>query len=266
MTPYEKLKTARMLGRPTSIAYIEHIVDGFIELHCDRCFMDDASIIGGVGKINGIPVTVIAQEKGTDIESRMERNFGCPNPEGYRKAMRLMKQAEKFHRPVLCLVDTLGAYCGVGAEERGQGFVIANNLAEMMDLKTPCISVVIGEGGSGGALALACSDRVYMLENSVYSILSPEGFASILWKDKNRAPEACEIMKITAQDLLSLQIIDGVIDEPEGGAVLKSLDLFTKVKSLVYDEFTALMKLDTDDLTALRYDRFRKIGCQMQKI
>lgn len=266
MTPYEKLKIARMQGRPTGIAYIRNIIEDFIELHGDRLFMDDMSIIGGIGTINGIPVTVIAQEKGTDIESRMERNFGCPNPEGYRKALRLMKQAEKFHRPVLCLVDTIGAYCGVGAEERGQGFAIANNLAEMMSLKTPCVSVVIGEGGSGGALALACSDKVYMLENAVYSILSPEGFASILWKDKSRAQEACDIMKITAQDLLELNVIDGIIDEPKGGASMADKELFARVKDIIHSEFCELLKMDTDNLTAMRYDRFRKIGCKLMKV
>lgn len=213
ISAWERVKIARGTERPTSIDYISHIFDRFLELHGDRYCRDDGAIVGGIATIDGIPVTVIGQQKGRNIKQNMKRNFGMPNPEGYRKALRLMKQAEKFHRPVICFVDTPGAFCGIEAEMRGQGEAIAKNLYEMSSLKTPILSIVIGEGGSGGALALAVADEVWMLENATYSILSPEGFASILWKDSKRADEAAGIMKITGEDLLELKIIDQVIPE-----------------------------------------------------
>lgn len=213
ISAWERVKIARGTERPTSIDYMSHIFDRFLELHGDRYCGDDGAIVGGIATINGIPVTVIGQQKGRNIKQNMKRNFGMPNPEGYRKALRLMKQAEKFHRPVICFVDTPGAFCGIEAEMRGQGEAIAKNLYEMSSLKTPILSIVIGEGGSGGALALAVADEVWMLENATYSILSPEGFASILWKDSKRANEAAAIMKITADDLLELKIIDQVFPE-----------------------------------------------------
>jgi acetyl-CoA carboxylase carboxyl transferase subunit alpha len=203
---------------------------------------DDASIVGGIGKLNGTPVTIIGQQKGRDTKEYIKRNFGMPNPEGYRKALRLMKQAEKFKRPVICLVDTPGAYPGIGAEERGQGEAIAKNLIEMSSLRTPIISLVIGEGGSGGALAFAVADEVWMLENSVYSVLSPEGFATILWKDSSRAKEAAEIMKITAKDLKDYGIIDKVIKEPMGGAHKDVDKMALSIKRELIDSFSILKK------------------------
>lgn len=202
MPAYDKVKIARKVSRPTALDYIEHIFDEFIEFHGDRNFRDDAAIVGGIALLKGEPVTVIGVQKGKTMEENIARNFGQPHPEGYRKALRLMKQAEKFGRPIINFVNTSGAYCGVGAEERGQGEAIAKNLMEMANLRVPTISIVIGEGGSGGALALTVTDRVWMLENSVYCVLSPEGFASILWKDPKRAKEAADVMKITADDLL----------------------------------------------------------------
>lgn len=215
LTAWERVKTARSNERPTSVDYIGGIFDRFLELHGDRMAKDDGAIVGGIATIDGIPVTVIGQQKGRNIKQNIKRNFGMPYPEGYRKALRLMKQAEKFHRPIVCFIDTPGAFCGIEAEERGQGEAIARNLYEMSSLKTPILSIVIGEGGSGGALALAVANEVWMLENSTYSILSPEGFASILWKDSRRADEAASIMKITADDLLDLKIINKVISEQE---------------------------------------------------
>jgi len=218
LTPWDKLTIARLVERPTALHYINSIFKDFIEFHGDRYFGDDKALVGGIASFEGIPVTVIGQQKGMNIKDNIKRNFGMVNPEGYRKSLRLMKQAEKFGRPIICFIDTPGAFCGIGAEERGQGEAIGRNLLEMAGIKTPIVSIVIGEGGSGGALALAASEKVYMLEHSVYSLLSPEGFASILWKDSSRAKEAAGIMRITAQDLLQLKIIDGIIKEPLGGA------------------------------------------------
>ena len=199
---WERVKIARMIERPTALDYINEILTNFIELHGDRNFKDDEAVVGGVALLDEMPVTVIGIQKGKDLKENIKRNFGSPNPEGYRKSLRLMKQAEKFKRPIICFINTSGAYCGVGAEERGQGEAIAKNLMEMALIKTPIISIVIGEGGSGGALALAAGDRVWMLENSVYSILSPEGCASILFKDSSKSKEVAEIMKLTSYELL----------------------------------------------------------------
>lgn len=260
LTPWEKLTMARMIERPTSLDYINLIFDSFMEFHGDRVFGDDAAIVGGIAEFNGKPVTVIGQQKGRDTSENIKRNFGMPSPEGYRKALRLMKQAEKFNRPLICFVDTSGAYCGVEAEQRGQGEAIAKNLISMSNLKVPIISIVIGEGGSGGALAMAVADEVWMLENSVYSLLSPEGFASILWKDAGRAKEAAEVMKITADDLKNYDIIDKVIKEPEGGA---QNDIKLVADSIKENLETAILELSNkskDDLIKDRYNKFRKIG------
>ena len=254
MDAYTKVKLARSSDRPTGADYIKNIFRNFMELHGDRRFADDAAIVGGIGFLRDMPVTVIAVEKGHSAKQRMRRSFGAPNPEGYRKALRLMKQAEKFRRPVICFVDTSGAFCGVGAEERGQGQAIAENLMEMMTLKTPVISVLIGEGGSGGALALSVADRVWMLENSVYSVISPEGCASILWKDTKRADEAAATLKLTAQDALANGIIEDVI--PEDG--IGSEEYYGMIKEKLYKEIRILK--EEPDLTGKRYARFRAFG------
>ncbi|MGL6174452.1 MAG: acetyl-CoA carboxylase carboxyltransferase subunit alpha [Cellulosilyticaceae bacterium] len=259
-TPWDKVQIARMIERPRSQYYIEQMVDGFIELHGDRSFKDDKAIIGGIGKIGNHVVTIIAQNKGTNAKENIECNFGMPHPEGYRKALRLMKQAEKFRRPVICLIDTPGAYCGIGAEERGQGEAIARNLLEMARLKTPIIAGVIGEGGSGGALALGVADRVFMQENTTYSILSPEGFASILWKDSARAEEAAGIMKITAKDLIEYKVIDDVILEPLGGAHKKPEVAAKVLKEYLIKQLDELTEKDTHTLLENRYNRFREYG------
>lgn len=214
---YDIVKLARSNKRPTGLDYIQNLCGDFLELHGDRCYADDAAIVGGVGHFRGIPVTFVAIEKGHSAKERMSRFFGAPHPEGYRKALRLMRQAEKFHRPVLCFVDTSGAYCGIGAEERGQGQAIAENLMGMMSLNTPVITLLIGEGGSGGALALSVADRVWMLENAVYSVISPEGCASILWKDAGKADEAAQRLRLTARDALELGIIEKIIPERDLG-------------------------------------------------
>lgn len=260
LNPWQKISMIRSSSRPNALDYIERIFTSFIELHGDRYFGDDECIVGGIGLLEGTPVTIIAQQKGKDLKDNIRRNFGMPSPEGYRKALRLMKEAERFNRPVICFVDTPGAYCGVGAEERGQGEAIARNLIEMAGLKVPVISIVIGEGGSGGALALTVADKIWMLQNSIYSILSPEGFASILWKDAKRAEEASSIMKITAQDLLQFGIIDKVINEPKGDAS-KSLDLLAEIiKANLIKEFCILNELSIDNLLDNRYNKYRNIG------
>ena len=259
MSAFDCVTAARANDRPTSIDYITRIFgDSFFELHGDRRFSDDKAVIGGIAELNGKPVTVIGLEKGRNLNERMERNFGSAHPEGYRKALRLMKQAEKFHRPVICFVDTSGAYCGIGAEERGQGQAIAENLMEMMALKTPILTILIGEGGSGGALALAVADEVWMLENSVYSVISPEGCASILWKDSAKAPEAAEALKMTAQDLFGFGVIERIIRQPKA----EDKAMFESLKLLVSRTFEKNLALSDEELTEKRYQRFRKIGNQ----
>ena len=217
-TAWEKQMLVREKNRPTIHDYLPRIFEEFFELHGDRGYGDDGAILGGIARLNGVPVTIIAEVKGRNLEENKRSNFAMPHPEGYRKALRLAKQAEKFHRPIICFIDTPGAFCGVEAEERGQGEAIAKNLAEFMSLKTPVVSVVLGEGGSGGALALGVCDDLAMLENALYSVISPRGAASILWKDASREQEACEIMRITAQDLLEFGVADAIIPEPEDGA------------------------------------------------
>lgn len=260
LSPWEKVKLARMLGRPTGLDYIEKICKDFIELHGDRYYSDDPAIIGGIGYIENIPITIIAQQKGRNTKENIIRNFAMPHPEGYRKALRLMKQAEKFKRPVLCFIDTPGAFCGLEAEERGQGEAIAKNLMEMMMLRTPTISIVIGEGGSGGALALGVADKIYMLEHSIYSILSPEGFASILWKDSGRAKEASDVMKLTAQDLKEFGIIDDIIEEPVGGAHMDLDKISEDIKNIVLENLKQFTTQSIDEIMEARYNKFRVIG------
>lgn len=256
---WESVQISRKKERPVGGDYISQLFTDFIELHGDRYYKDDKAVIGGLAYFHGIPVTVIAQAKGKSTKENVERNFGMPSPDGYRKALRLMKQAEKFCRPVICFVDTPGAFCGLEAEERGQGEAIAKNLFELSALKTPVLSIIIGEGGSGGALAMAVADEVWMLENSVYSILSPEGFASILWKDSKRADEAAEVMRLTASDLEGLGIIEKIISEPEDftgenmGAVCEKL---TDSIAGFLEKYSAM---EAAELTERRYQRFRKM-------
>ena len=248
------LKEARDQGRLTALDFAQGIFDDFIKLHGDRNFRDDGAIIGGIGRLNGQAVTVVGIQKGRNLQDNLNRNFGQPHPEGYRKALRLMKQAEKFGRPVVTFINTAGAYPGVGAEERGQGEAIARNLMEMSDLKVPIIAIIIGEGGSGGALALAVADKVWMLENTIYSILSPEGFATILWKDGSRSEEAAELMKITSGELLNMGIVDKVI--PERGYFTS--EIIEAIKTAIVDELAELSQLSTENLLEARYQRFRK--------
>lgn len=256
MTAYDRLKAARQAGRPTGRSYVDEMFENKIILAGDRRYGEDTAIVGGIGYLEGRPVTFIAIDKGRNTAERVKNNFGCPKPEGYRKALRLMKQAEKFHRPVICFVDTLGAYCGADAEERGQGQAIAENIMEMSGLHTPVISVVIGEGGSGGALALCTSDRVYMLENSVYSVISPEGCASILWKDSSRVEDAAECLHITAEDMVNFKVAERIIPE--------DFEHFPKMCKSLGKQLIS----DIDDIYALgrsgmlerRYERFRRIG------
>lgn len=259
MNAFERLKEARHAGRPTGAAYVAALFENRLDLCGDRRFGEDPAIISGIGTLSGRPVTYIAIDKGADLDSRMRNHFGCPMPEGYRKALRLMKQAEKFHRPVICLVDTLGAYCGAEAEERGQGEAIAENILEMMGLRTPVVSVVIGEGGSGGALALAVADEVWMMENAVYSVISPEGGASILYKDATQVERAAEELRITAQDLYGFGVVERVISEAEGfDAAYRSL------RDQLDAELNRRMQMDVQSLLRARYERFRKIGGLME--
>ena len=253
MSAYDKVLLARAKGRATGLSYIDHIFEDFVELHGDRRFTDDPAIVGGVATLGGRPVTVIAMEKGSDMKDKVRRNFGAPNPEGYRKALRLMKQAEKFRRPVVCFVDTSGAYCGLGAEERGQGQAIAENLVEMAGLKTPIVSILVGEGGSGGALALAVADQVWILENAVYSVISPEGCASILWKDAKKVKDAAECLRLTAQDMEELGVVEKVIPEEKDFALT-----YDRIKNELLETLPALEALPLEELLGKRYERFRK--------
>jgi len=252
MTAYEKVTAARDKKRMTSLDMINGVFTDFLEMHGDRRFADDKAIVAGIAYLDNMPVTVIGIEKGHTVRERSMRNFGSSHPEGYRKALRQMKLAEKFNRPVICFVDTSGAYCGIGAEERGQGQAIAENLMEMMTLKTPIISVIIGEGGSGGALGLAVANEVWMLENATYSVISPEGCASILWKDSSKAAEAAECLKLTAVDLLDLNIIDKIITESDL--------LVDGLRSQLVAAVEQYKAMQTDELLDQRYKRFRGIG------
>lgn len=260
LEPWDKVLLARKTERPRGKFYIHALCDKFIELHGDRAFRDDPAIIGGIGEIEGKVVTIIVQSKGNTAKENIANNFGMPHPEGYRKALRLMKEAEKFHRPIICLIDTPGAYCGIGAEERGQGEAIARNLFEMSKLRTPIIAGVIGEGGSGGALALGVADKIFMQEHAVYSILSPEGFASILWKDASRAKEAARKMKLTAKDLLDYKVIDKIVAEPIGGAHQNPEAAADTLKLYILKALEELEKVPVEALVETRYNRFRKFG------
>ena len=248
------VREAREQTRLTALDFATGIFDDFIELHGDRSFRDDGAVIGGIGWLGDQAVTVVGIQKGKSLQDNLNRNFGQPHPEGYRKALRLMKQAEKFGRPIVTFINTAGAYPGVGAEERGQGEAIARNLMEMSDLKVPIIAIIIGEGGSGGALALAVADHVWMLENSIYAVLSPEGFASILWKDGTRAMEAAELMKITSHELLEMEVVDKVISERG----LSAKELLARVKNELQTEIEQLKQLPLEKLLEERYQRFRK--------
>lgn len=260
LTAWDRVLLARHQSRPTALDFINFMSKDFIELHGDRLYRDDCSIIGGIGTIAGTVFTIIAQQKGKTLEENLQRNFAMPHPEGYRKALRLMKQAEKFHRPILTLIDTPGAYPGIGAEERGQGHAIAENLLAMSEFTVPIISVVIGEGGSGGALALGVANKVLMLENAIYSILSPEGYASILWKDANLAPKAAEAMKLTSYDLEEFSIIDRIIKEPLGGAHFDKEKTFQDTMNAILEEYDKLRRLSPTELHYLKNAKIRKFG------
>ena len=259
ITAWDRVKIAREADRPTALDYIENIFDEFMELHGDRYFKDDKSIVCGLGNIGKQNYTIIAEQKGRNTKENIERNFGMPNPEAYRKALRFMRQAEKFGRPIITFIDTKGAYPGLGAEERGQGEAIAKNLMEMSDLGVPIIAIVIGEGSSGGALAIGVGDRVLMLENAVYSILSPEGYASILWKDSSRAEEAAEKMKLTAKDLLKLGVIDEVLEEPNGNAKTDVEKMSGTIKNRIVAITKELKPVPIDELVENRYQKFRNM-------
>lgn len=258
MQAWEKVQKARRIDRPTAIDYINQIFEEFIEFHGDRLYKDDPAIIGGIGKLESINVTIIAQEKGKNTKDKVMRNFAMPNPEGYRKALRLMHQAEKFNRPIICFVDTPGAYPGIGAEERGQGEAIAKNLLEMSSLKVPIISIIIGEGGSGGALALAVADQVWMLENAIYSILSPEGYASIMYKDSSKAKEVVDEMKLTADDLLRLEVVDKIVKEPLDGAHESFKIISKSLKEDLKIELNRLKIMKANDLLERRFNKYRR--------
>lgn len=260
LTAWDKVTMARRLERPKALDYINSIFEDFIEFHGDRCYGDDKAIVGGIASLEGMTVTVIGEQKGKNVKENMQRNFGMPEPEGYRKALRLMKQAEKFKRPIITFIDTPGAYPGMGAEERGQGEAIARNIMEMSRLKVPIICIVIGEGSSGGALALGVGDKIVMLENSVYSILSPEGFASILYKDSTKAKEAAEDMKATAKDLKKLGIIDDIIKEDKDGAEKDFEGLTEELKKYILKNIKKLQKISPEELIEGRYEKFRNMN------
>jgi acetyl-CoA carboxylase carboxyl transferase subunit alpha len=258
--PWDRVQIARLSNRPTTLDYISYLFEDFFECHGDRTFADDEAIVGGVARFKGLPVTVIGHQRGKDTKENIRRNFGMPHPEGYRKALRLMKQADKFNRPIICFIDTKGAYPGKAAEERGQSEAIARNLFEMAGLKVPVICIVIGEGGSGGALALGVGNRIYMLENSTYSVITPEGAAAILWKDASLAKNAAETMRITAPDLKELGVIDDIIPEIKGGAHKDVKKQAEAIDKLLKTSLHQLLKLSEDELITDRYNRFRSIG------
>ena len=259
LTAWQRVELSRRKDRPVGSDYIDALFTDFVEFHGDRYFADDKAIIGGVARFHGMPVTVIAQAKGRNTKENIERNFGMPEPEGYRKALRLMKQAEKFARPIICLVDTPGAFCGLEAEERGQGEAIARNIYEMSGLKVPVVSIIIGEGGSGGALAMATADEVWMLENSIYSILSPEGFASILWKDSSKAKEAAEVMKLTAENLKAQGIVERVFAEPETYTVQNMDSVIMQINEAIEEFLMRYGSMSEQELIRHRYERFRNM-------
>lgn len=260
ITPWQKAQISRHPNRPYTLDYIEAIMTDFVEMHGDRAFADDPAIVSGMAKLDGMPLTVIGHQKGRTTKEKILRNFGMPNPEGYRKALRVMRFAERFHKPLLTFIDTPGAYPGIGAEERGQGESIARNLSVMSQLKTPILTVVIGEGGSGGALALGVADRILMLEHSTYSVISPEGCAAILWNDGAKASEAAELLKITAQDLFQMKIVDEVVEEPIGGAHRDPRRASELLKEAVVRNLAEIRNVPFDDLLRQRYEKLRRIG------
>lgn len=264
LKPWDRVQIARLQERPTTLDYIPYIFDSFMELHGDRNFRDDPAMIGGIGFLNGRAVTVIGQQRGKDTKDNIYRNFGMAHPEGYRKALRLMKQAEKFNRPIFTFIDTKGAYPGKAAEERGQSESIATNLIEMASLKVPVIAIVIGEGGSGGALGIGIANKVLMLENSTYSVISPEGAAALLWKDSNLAKIAAETLKITAHDIKQLGIIDDVISEPLGGAHKDIEQQALAIKSAFVEQLDSLESLSRDEIANDRFEKFRNIGSYIE--
>lgn len=265
ITAWERVKIARHPKRWTASSYINHLIEDFVELHGDRTYRDDPAIITGIGRLNRRPITIIAQEKGTSTDDKIARNFGMVHPEGYRKTLRLMKQAEKFNRPILLFIDTPGAYPGIGAEERGQAQAIAENLKQMSQLKVPLIAVVIGEGGSGGALAVGVVDHLVMLQNSVYSILSPEGFAAILFKDASKACQAAELMKMTADDLYQMKLCDHIIVESEGGIQEQPELTLVALKEHLNHQFDRLVQLSPHELVEQRYTKYRHMGSYYEK-
>jgi acetyl-CoA carboxylase carboxyl transferase subunit alpha len=260
LSPLQRMQVVRHSKRPTCLDYIGMICTDFIELHGDRGFRDDPAMVGGVAFFEGIPVTIIGQQKGRDTKDNIYRNFGLPHPEGYRKALRLMQQADKFQRPIICLVDVVGAYCGIEAEERGQAEAVARNIREMANLHVPVVVVITGEGGSGGALALGVGNRMLMMENAYYSVISPEGCASILWKDASKAAEAASALKINAASLLSMGIIDEIIPEPLGGAHKNPTEAATNLKAAISKYLQSLLPLTAAELLEDRYQRFRNYG------
>lgn len=260
LTPWQRVQLARHPERPTTLDYINLLFTDFLEVHGDRLFGDDQAIVGGIAKLDGRPVTVIGHQKGKDTKDNIKRNFGMAHPEGYRKALRIMEQANKFGRPIICFINTSGAYPGKAAEERGQSEAIARNLREMATFRVPIICIVIGEGGSGGALAISVGNRIYMLENSYYSVIAPESAAAILWRDASLGMRAAETMKITAPDLLALGVIDGIIDEPFGGAHRDLIQQAGLVKAVIVEQLEQLGRLTPDQLIQDRYEKFKQIG------
>lgn len=260
LTPWQRVQLARHPKRPYTLDYIEMMMTDFIEIHGDRHFADDKALIGGLAALNGDRVVVMGHQKGRDTKENLIRNFGSAHPEGYRKAMRLMKMAEKFSLPVIAFIDTPGAYPGIGAEERGQAEAIAYNLREMAALETPVIVFVIGEGGSGGALGIGVGDRIYVLENAYYSVISPEGCAAILWKERARSPDAAKSLKLTAKELLEMNIVDGIIKEPLGGAHRNPQEVAANIKSAIKKDLDSLKKIPKAKLVEMRYEKFRKMG------
>ncbi len=260
LTPIQTLQIARHPNRPSTLDYLGYLVPDFLELHGDRAYADDAAIVGGIGRLDGAPVVVIGHQKGRNVKERVKRNFGMPHPEGYRKAQRLMLLAERFGRPVITFIDTPGAYPGLGAEERGQSEAIAASLRLMARLAVPIVAVVIGEGGSGGALALGVADRILMLEHSVYSVISPEGCAAILWKSADKADDAADALKMTAKDLLALGVIDEIVPEPLGCAHRNHAAMAAALKKSVAQHLAHLSELPSEELLAARYEKFRKMG------
>ncbi|HBR30032.1 MAG TPA: acetyl-CoA carboxylase carboxyl transferase subunit alpha [Firmicutes bacterium] len=265
LTPWQKVQIARHPKRPTFLEYIELIFHGFIELHGDRLYRDDPALVGGLAYLEDIPVTIIGQQKGRDTKENIFRNFGMPHPEGYRKAIRLMKQAEKFGRPVITFVDVAGAFPGKEAEERGQGEAVAKAIMEMAGLKTPIIVVITGEGGSGGALAVGVGDRVLMLENAYYSVITPEGCASILWKDASKAEQAAEVLRLTAEDLVELQVVDEIIPEPLGGAHTAYEEMAANIKGSLLKNLYPLINDDLNTVLSRRYQKFRQLGRYLEE-